>query len=139
MATEPVPVTVPAVLDVPVRVVVGDTVVDLGTMRVEPRAVASSVRAALGNLLDSAAHVVRHNPEKWPRQVWWVGDEVPLPGSLDRGVVIQVDQANKRYLVDTGKTKPVPVRWSEVDPMASHCSLTLGAVLAAVESYGRRS
>lgn len=137
MATPSLPVRPPAVVKVPVKIMVGDTELDLGTMHVETRAAASSARAALGNLLDSAAHIVRRNPDGWPRQLWWVGENVPLPGSLARGTVVQIDQRAKRYLVDTGKTKPVPVLWSEVDPLASHCALTLDAVIDAVESYGR--
>ncbi|GLY55201.1 hypothetical protein [Lentzea sp. NBRC 102530] len=134
---------------VPITLMIGNTAVSLGNLQVPlhartddelvtdgPRLVDHAARSALANLFRTAAAVIEEKTHgQWPRQAWWVGDRVPLPGSRDHGVVVQVDTRNRRYFVDTGKTKPVPVRWGQVDRLAAPCSLFPHHALSALAMH----
>jgi len=126
----------PNVVDMPVRLVVGDVELRLGTVAVELPARRGQGAAALANLLRAAAEVIAGRRHNWPRQAWWVGDDVRLPASVARGRVVQVDQHAKSYLVDVGgRRRPVRVLWSEVDPVAAREQvdpIALRAVLNAL-------
>ena len=124
---------------VPVTVTIGDTELELGAVRVEPGARPAQVRAAVANLLRTSAHLAATGPDggpEWPRQAWWTGDTVTLPGSVARGTVVQVDRNRRRYLVDSGRGPLVPVAWSAVDRLASPSKLPADAVVASVLAYG---
>lgn len=129
----------PSTVDVPVTVTVGDVELELGAVRIEPGARPAQVRAAVANLFRTSASAVQSNRDTWPRQAWWVGDTVTLPGSVARGTVVQVDRGNKRYMVDTGRAALVPVPWSAVDRLASPSRLPVDAVVASVLAYGATS
>jgi hypothetical protein len=119
---------VPGVVAMPVTLTVGDVELHLGTVNVELPARQGQGAAALAALLRGVAEVVAGQRHGWPRQHWWVGDSVKLPGSVARGRVVQVDERAKTYLVDVGRTLPVVVRWSQVDPLASREHIDYGAL-----------
>lgn len=123
------------VVDMPVRLVVGDVELHLGTIAVELPVRRAQSAAALANLLRAAAEVVAGRRHNWPRQAWWVGDDVRLPASLARGRVVQVDQHHKTYLVDVpGRRDPVRVLWSEVDPVAAREQVDPAALRAVLDA-----
>jgi hypothetical protein len=124
----------PNVVDMPVRLVVGDVELRLGTVAVELPARRGQGAAALANLLRAAAEVIAGRRHNWPRQAWWVGDDVRLPASVARGRVVQVDQHAKSYLVDVGGRRPVRVLWSEVDPVAAREQVDPNAVRAVLNA-----
>lgn len=133
-ASAPIRVAAPPVVDLPVVVQLGGVEVHLGRITVDVPPRHGQIAATVANLFRTAAATIagadRH---EWPRQAWHVHDSVPLPGSVARGTVVQVDAANKRYIVDTGRGL-VPVLWSAVDTSAARASFVPATIDAAVAS-----
>lgn len=129
MAQSPLPKSL--TVDVPVKLVIGDQVLQLGRLGVAVPTRAGQIPASLANLLRAAADDLVGSRHGWPRQTWYIGDSVQLPASVARGTVVQVDSRRKHYLVDTGRGRQVEVSWHEVDRPTSTSELKAAAAVAA--------
>jgi len=126
------PITAP----VPVELRIGDYTLKLGELRApgrryrDPRPLLE-----LANLLRLAAEACGGHRHAWPRQRWYVGDKVRLPGAVAHGVVAQVDVRAKTYLVDLGWFGVVSLAWSEVDQPHSRCVLDAEYVRSVLSEF----